>query len=154
TISSELLLRIGHGRISPKPQLTRLDGPRVHFADGSSSEVDVIVYCTGYNIRFPFLAADLFAAAAHQVHLYRRVPDRGRPGLYFSGVIQPLGAIMALAEAQAEWVADVLDGRCGLRSPSAMRAAIARDRRRLARRYVASPRHTIQVDYYPYLRQI
>jgi dimethylaniline monooxygenase (N-oxide forming) len=154
TISSELLLRIGHGRVAPRPALTRLDGERVCFADGSSEAVDVIVYCTGYNIRFPFLGADVLPVADNHVHLYRHVVDPERPGLYFIGLIQPLGAIMPLAEAQAEWVADLIGGRCRLPAPAEMKAAIARDERRLARRYVASPRHTIQVDFFPYLRQL
>jgi len=35
-----------------------------------------------------------------------------------------------------------------------MRAVIEREDRRMAERYVASKRHTIQVDFYPYLRTI
>jgi hypothetical protein len=35
-----------------------------------------------------------------------------------------------------------------------MRASIERDERRLRKRYVASKRHTIQVDFYPYLREL
>ena len=36
------------------------------------------------------------------------------PGLYFIGLLQPLGAIMPIAEAQSEWIADVLEGKVGL----------------------------------------
>ena len=50
--------------------------------------------------------------------LYRRVVSVEHPGLYFIGLIQPLGAIMPLAEAQAEWVADLLGGRGTLPAPS------------------------------------
>jgi hypothetical protein len=35
-----------------------------------------------------------------------------------------------------------------------MRAAIAKEDRALARRYVASPRHTMEVDFHPYLRTL
>jgi hypothetical protein len=35
-----------------------------------------------------------------------------------------------------------------------MRRVIARERERMARRYVASKRHTIQVDFEPYMRAI
>ena len=57
--------------------------------------------------------------------LYRRVVSVEHPGLYFIGFIQPLGPIMPIAEAQSEWVADLLAGqgepalgrpRCGPRS--------------------------------------
>jgi hypothetical protein len=35
-----------------------------------------------------------------------------------------------------------------------MREVIAREDERMAKRYVRSPRHTIQVDFYPYMRTI
>jgi hypothetical protein len=35
-----------------------------------------------------------------------------------------------------------------------MRRVIEREDRRMRRRYVRSPRHTIQVDFYPYLREL
>ena len=53
----------------------------------------------------------MFAAPENRLPLYRRVVSVERPGLYFIGFIQPLGPIMPLAEAQCEWVADLLGGR-------------------------------------------
>ena len=41
-------------------------------------------------------------AEDNHIDLYRRVVDPDHPGLYFVGLIQPLGAIMPLAELQAE----------------------------------------------------
>lgn len=61
---------------------------------------------------------------------------------------------MPLAEAQAEWVADLLGGRAGLPSTEEMRAEIATEENKMRKRYVASKRHTIQVDFHPYLRTI
>ncbi len=61
---------------------------------------------------------------------------------------------MPIAEAQAEWVADLLGGRATLPSAAEMREEIASDERKMRKRYVASKRHTIQVDFHPYLREI
>jgi dimethylaniline monooxygenase (N-oxide forming) len=61
---------------------------------------------------------------------------------------------MPIAEAQSEWIADVLEGRVELPDPETMKRVIVREDRRMRRRYVASKRHTIQVDFYPYLRTI
>ena len=72
-------------------------------------------------------------------------------GLYFIGLVQPWGAIMPLAEEQARWVADLLEGKCQLPPKSEMLRVIDRDRAVMRRRYTSSPRHTIQVDFYPYL---
>jgi dimethylaniline monooxygenase (N-oxide forming) len=152
TLSSDLLSRIGHGRIAPKPNIARIAGGTVHFVDGSSAEVDTIVWCTGYRISFPFLDSELIATDANHVPLFRRVVHPGAPGLYFIGLVQPLGAIMPIAELQSEWIADVLAGRAALPDAPTMRAEIAAEEAAMRRRYVASTRHTIQVDFHPYMR--
>ena len=155
TVSAELLSRLGHGDITVKPNLDRFSGGRtVRFVDGSEEEIDLVVYCTGYKITFPFFDESLVSAAENRLPLYRRVASVEHPNLYFIGLIQPLGAIMPLAEAQAEWVADLLDGRGTLPSPGEMRAEIADAERKMRKRYVASKRHTIQVDFQPYLREL
>jgi hypothetical protein len=77
-------------------------------------------------------------------------PDH--PGLYFIGLIQPLGAIMPLAELQAKWVAALLTDRCRLPARESMVAAIDAEQIALEKRYIRSERHTIQVDFFPYRR--
>jgi dimethylaniline monooxygenase (N-oxide forming) len=155
TVSAELLSRLGHGDIAVKPNVDRFSGGRtVHFVDGSEEEVDLVIYCTGYKISFPFFAEELISASENRLPLYRRVASVEHPGLYFIGLIQPLGAIMPLAEAQAEWVGDLLDGTGTLPPPQQMRAEISGAEEKMKKRYVASKRHTIQVDFQPYLREI
>ena len=155
TVSAELLSRLGHGDIEVKPNIDCFSGGRmVRFSDGSEEEVDLVVYCTGYKVSFPFFDEQLISAEGNRLPLYRRVVSVEHPGLYFIGLIQPLGAIMPLAEAQAEWVGDLLEGRGTLPSPREMREAISAEERKMKKRYVASKRHTIQVDFQPYLRQI
>jgi dimethylaniline monooxygenase (N-oxide forming) len=154
TVSGDLLDRIGHGRVTPKPNIERIDGSTVHFVDGSSEQIDTIVWCTGYRITFPFLDHSLIGTAGNQVSLYRRVVHPDRAGLYFIGLVQPLGAIMPIAERQAEWIADLLEGGAALPGPEKMRRAIEREDRKLRKRYVASTRHTIQVDFHSYMRAI
>jgi len=155
TVSSDLLPRLGHGDITVKPNIDSYPGGnRVRFADGSEEEIDLVIYCTGYKISFPFFDPGLISAKDNRIPLYRRVVSVQHPGLYFIGFIQPLGAIMPIAEAQSEWVADLFEGKAQLPSPRTMRRVIEREDRRMAKRYVASKRHTIQVDFYPYLRTI
>ena len=155
TISAELLDRIGHGRVTPKPNIDRLAGDRVRFVDGSEEHIDRIVYATGYRITIPFLTPDLIGNTEdNRIPLFRRVVHPDLPGLYFIGLLQPLGAIMPLAEAQSEWIADVLEGQAELPSRDEMKRVVEREDARMRKRYVRSPRHTIQVDFYPYLRAI
>jgi dimethylaniline monooxygenase (N-oxide forming) len=155
TVSSDLLPRLGHGDITVKPNIDSYPGGRrVRFVDGTEEEIDLVIYCTGYKISFPFLDPGLISARDNRIPLYRRVVSVDHPGLYFIGFIQPLGAIMPIAEAQSEWVADLFEGKAVLPGQAAMRRVIEREDRRMAKRYVTSKRHTIQVDFYPYLRTI
>jgi hypothetical protein len=135
----------------PKPNIAALDGSKVRFIDGSAVEADVIVYCTGYKITFPFFAPEFLSAPDNEIPLFRRVFDPSIPNLAFIGLLQPLGAIMPLAEAQGAWVGDYLLGEYALPDAAAMEADIDADQKAMRKRYVASKRHTIQVDFDDYL---
>jgi len=151
TVSGWILDRIIHGAIAPRPNLARLGPDWVEFVDGTRVHADVVIYCTGYHITFPFFDANFLAAPGNRIDLYRRVFRPGHPSLAFVGLMQPLGAIMPLAEAQGQWLAAYLCGEYHLPSPRAMELGIRREDRRRRRRYVASERHTIQVDFDTYL---
>ncbi len=154
TVSDDLLTRLGHGDITVLPNIDRFEGSKVFFVDGSAHEVDVVVYCTGYKVSFPFLGERVVRAEDNHIDLYRRVVDPEHPGLYFVGLIQPLGAIMPLAEAQAHWVADLVTGEAALPSYDEMRRQIREYDEAVRKRYVASKRHTIQVDFHKYQAEI
>src|SRR5205085_2029087 len=92
-----------------------------------------------------------------------RVQDYGLPepdhklgidNLAFIGVLQPLGATMPLAEAQGRWRASYLRGESRLPPLAEMEADVRRERDRMFRRYVASKRHTMQVDFDNYLYEL
>ena len=154
TVSDDLLTRLGHGDIRVRPNIDRFEGSKVFFVDGTAAEVDTVIYCTGYKVTFPFLDERFVPARDNHVDLYRRVVSPDHPGLYFVGLVQPIGAIMPLAEAQAEWVADLVSGEGVLPSYDEMRRQIRIYDERLTKRYVASKRHTIQVDFHAYLAEI
>ena len=154
TVSDDLLTRLGHGDITVLPNIDRFEGAKVFFVDGSAYEVDVVVYCTGYKISFPFLDPRVVRAGDNHVDLYRRVVDPDHPGLYFVGLIQPLGAVMPLAEAQSHWVADLVTGEAALPPYDDMRRQIREYDEDLRKRYVASKRHTIQVDFHKYRAEL
>lgn len=154
TVSGRILDRIAHGTITPVPNIASFDESTVHFTDGSSIEADIVVYCTGYRITFPFFSPSLLSAPDNHIELFRRVFHPDIPGLYFIGLLQPLGAIMPLAEAQSTWAGDHLLGDYILPSDAALRADIAADQAAMRARYVASKRHTIQVDFDDYLRDL
>jgi hypothetical protein len=154
TVSDSLLSRLDHGDIVVKPNIDRFDRNRVYFTDGSAEQVDTVIYCTGYKISFPFLDEAVIGADGNLIPLYHRVVPPKLPGLYFIGLVQPIGATMPIAEIQSEWVADLLDGRAALPPEPQMNREIASYRAVTAKRYAHPTRHAIQVDFLAYLREI
>jgi dimethylaniline monooxygenase (N-oxide forming) len=154
TVSGRILDRITHGTIAPKPNIAALEPTRVRFTDGSAVDADVIVYCTGYKISFPFFDEHFISAPDNQIELFWRAFHPDYDNLFFIGLLQPIGAVMPLAEAQGRWVADYLSGRYALPAPAQMRRDIEADQRKMRRRYVASKRHTIQVDFDDYMHSL
>src|SRR5687767_5738738 len=108
TISGRIFDRIQHGRITPKPNIARLHRDEVEFTDGTRVHADVVIYCTGYKITFPFFDEEFIAAPDNHIELFWRVWKPEVRNLAFIGLLQPLGAIMPLAEAQGAWVAEYL----------------------------------------------
>jgi dimethylaniline monooxygenase (N-oxide forming) len=151
TISADFLNRVAHGEIGYKPNIAELLGDRVRFEDGSVERVDAIVWCTGYKVTFPFFDADLISAPDNDLPLFRRVFHPDIDNVFFVGLLQPLGAIMPLSEAQGQWIAAHLRGEYALPEPAALREDMERERAKMFKRYVASKRHTMQVDFDNYL---
>ncbi|MCW2615283.1 MAG: flavin-containing monooxygenase [Frankiales bacterium] len=154
TVSDTILTRLAHGAVTAKPNLSRFEGSTAHFEDGTSAEVDVVVYATGYRISFPFFDEELVSAPDNRISLYQRVFHPTVPDLAFIGLIQPLGAIMPLAEEQGRLVADRLTGRYALPLLAEMQASIAKAQEAIDKRYVGRKRHTIQVDFEAYLHEL
>jgi dimethylaniline monooxygenase (N-oxide forming) len=154
TISADFVNRLAHGELAWKPNIEELQGDRIRFEDGTVEEVDVIVWCTGYRITFPFFDPELIAAPDNDLPLYKRVFKPGIDNLFFIALLQPLGATMPLAEAQGKWIAAYLRGEYHLPPLGEMEDVTRLEREKMLRRYVASKRHTMQVDFDDYLHDL
>ncbi len=154
TISGRILDRLAHGAVTPKPNIAALDGDTVRFVDGSEVLADLVVYCTGYRITFPFFDEGFVSAPENELSLYKRVFHPEIPGLSFVGLVQPLGAIMPIAERQSQLIAAQLLGGYALPRAERMQSDIERKRDAMRKRYVASKRHTIQVDFDAYMHEL
>ena len=154
TVSGRILDRLAHGAIKAKPNIAELRGDRVAFADGSEVEADVVVYCTGYKVTFPFFDDDFISAPDNDLPLFRRVFHPDIPDVFFLALVQPLGATMPIAETQAQWAADYLRGEYALPSRPEMLEDVGREREAMFKRYVRSKRHTMQIDFDQYLWEL
>lgn len=153
TVSADLLALVKDGQISLRRDISRFAGDDVVFTDGERRRADTVIYATGYRISFPFLEQSVIAPDVNRVDLYKQVVPVDIAGLFFVGLIQPVGALPPLAEQQARWVAQLLSGSA-LPSTGEMRAEIITDAFERSERYQDRPRHTIQVDYWPYLESM
>ncbi len=150
TVSSELLLRLGSGDATAKPNVSELLGDRVAFEDGTSEQIDAIVYATGYKITFPFLDPDLLSAPDNKLPLFKRIFSPGIDDLALIGFAQAVPTLFPFVELQAKLVARYASGDYALPSRPEMEAAIVRDRERQWGDVAERPRHTMQVDHYIY----
>ena len=151
TLSADFLGRVAQGEVTWKPEIASLGGNRVRFVDGSEEAIDVIVWATGYQVTFPFFDPGFISAPDNELALYRRVFKPGVDNLFFIALLQPLGPTMPLAEAQGRWIAAYLRGEYHLPPVGEMEADMRSERERMRRRYVASKRHTMEVDFDDYL---
>jgi len=155
TISQEIYMRLGSGDVLPRPGIRRLKGERVEFSDGREEVVDVIVWCTGYKLSLPFFDPAFISAPRNDLPLWERMIRPGIDKLFFVGLLQPLGAIMPVAEAQARFIGDCLLGKIALPDKEKMEQAMASERAAMFRRYRDHAlRHTMQVDFEDYLHRL
>ncbi len=149
--SEQIRKRLDTGKIAVRPGISRLAGDRVVFTDGSESKADLIVWATGYRVSFPFLSTELVDPQANELPLWWRTVHPELPGLFFVGLVQPVGAVMPLAEKQSVWIAEMLTGDYVPPAPSVIRKQMLRAHEANKRQFYDSPRHTMEVDFDRYL---
>jgi trimethylamine monooxygenase len=100
------------------PLLTKVEGSRVTFKDGTSEDFDAIVLCTGYLHHFPFLEDSLRLKTRNRLYppnLYKGVFWWGNPKLMYIGM-QDQYYTFNMFDAQAWYARDVILGRITLPS--------------------------------------
>ena len=127
----------------------------MRFADGSVVDVDVIVCATGYHISFPFFSdPNLLPDSDNRFPLFKRMMKPGIDNLFFMGLAQPMPTLVNFAEQQSKLLAAYLTGRYLPPTKDEMERVIAADESRYLGRYYDSPRHTIQCEFDPYVRNM
>lgn len=149
TVSTEFLNFIRAGRIRVKPGIHRADGSTVTFMDETSEPFDLIVEATGCVPHFPFLPAGIVPGPLH-----RHVVPPDHPGLFLIGYFTALGVTLPVAEAQAEWVGDIVAGTKRLPYRAAMFAEIDRTTAERSRVYRSEPSERPLIDPFPYIRSL
>lgn len=153
--NATFMAHVSYRRITMKPGVADVDGTTVRFDDGSAEEVDTIIAATGYEIDLPFLPDEVSPVRERRMEAYQRVVHPERPGLYFVGFFNVSGgANISMMDTQSAWVAALVGGRCGLPSPSRMRADVRRERARNARRFPGTARYGLELEPARYKKRV
>ncbi|WP_239527065.1 NAD(P)-binding domain-containing protein [Microbacterium keratanolyticum] len=142
--------------IEERPVVERFDGSIAHFADGTSKHVDVVLMCTGYLHKYPFLPDDLALSSPNNVYpdgLYRGVVWQSNPRLAYLGA-QDQWFTFNMFDVQAWYVRDLILGRLAMPDEAERAASIADWRARFEAIASAADEIRFQGDYVRDLLQL
>ncbi|OWF47072.1 Senecionine N-oxygenase [Mizuhopecten yessoensis] len=114
--------------IEERPLLTKVIGNTIHFKDGTTAEVDVIILCTGYMYHFPFMSESLRLKTKTELYpdgLYKGTVwmGGGNNKLMYLGM-QDQYYSFTMFDIQAEWACAVVAGHLKLPNRRQMEADI------------------------------
>lgn len=156
-VNSQLLYELGHGRLKIKPNVSALAGEYVTFVDGAQEKIDLIVYATGYKLSFPFIDPAFILDERSRPRLYLNAFHAQRDDLFVAGLIQPDSGLWGLADLQCRIMAHYISGM--QRAPPAVDwfkqlKSAGGAGMRPGVRYIDSPRHALEVEYYGYRQRL
>jgi hypothetical protein len=156
-VNSMLPYYIGHGDIMPKPDVKEYCGDRVAFIDGTSEQIDLIIYAKGFRIVFPFMDTSLLNWRKGYPSLYLNVFHPAYDNLFVAGLIQPDSGQFGLVDRQCQLIARFI--LCQQRNPA--RADYLRKLKRREQedysggvKYKESTRHYVEVEHYSYRKRL
>lgn len=155
-INGTLVHHLGHGRITPVPDVARFHPRSVELVDGARLEPDLVVLATGHLPRFDFADPELLDVDEQgRPHLHLHMFSRRHPTLAVAGLLQPDGGLFPLVHWQSVLIARWLRLRetDPARAASSWSRLAAADRgRAIDVRVTDSSRHWFEVGRVRYLR--
>lgn len=147
TLSQHFLPLVAERRIVPKPWIRSIDGETVHFMDGTSEDVDALIFGTGYELHLPFLSEELqqtLAIGRQDLDLYKFTFHPDLPRMAFMGFFGLKGAYFPVLELQARWIAYAWSGVRSAPTANEMRTGLAAFR---TRRGAHFPMHAVALMF-------
>ncbi|HEY3008554.1 MAG TPA: NAD(P)-binding domain-containing protein [Micromonosporaceae bacterium] len=157
-VNSQLVYYVGHGEITPAPDVARFHRHSVELTDGQTIEPDLVVLATGYLPRFEFLAPEVLDAGADgRPRLYLHLFPRRHPTLAVAGLLQPDSGMFTLVHWQTVAIARWLRLRETAPDRAAAfwsRVSAEADRRWTKAKVKDSSRHWFEISHTMYLRAL
>jgi len=148
-VNSLILFHAGHGDVTIRPDIERLDGKTVYFKDGSKADYDMILAATGYRLHYPFIDQDLLNWQGDAPHLFLNAMHPVRDDLFVLGMVEASGLGWQGRHEQAEMVARYIKGLAqGNAAARAIKAKKAKGFERLTggTKYIKLARMAYYVD--------
>ncbi|OXR40175.1 Putrescine importer PuuP [Nocardia cerradoensis] len=151
-MNSQVLHYLAHGDLIAKPDVDHFTETGVVFTDGTSESVDLVLLCTGYEYKIPFLDSGLFTWKAGHPQLYLNVFNRDYDSLYVLGFIEFADAAYKRFDEMAQLVVMDIRARETGEHRDRLRGLKAGDHPDLRGGidYVDSPRHANYVESHTY----
>lgn len=152
-LNTQLLHYLGHGDIEAKPDVERFEGNTVHFKDGTSEEIDLVLCATGYTWKVPYVDPSVFAWKSGKPDLYMNLFSREHPTLHALGFMETNGGAYKLFDEMADLIARTIMARAkGGAGAAQLDRLIATDKPDLTGgiKFVGSARHAtyVEIDAY------
>jgi len=154
SVSGEFLTRVGCGDIAAKGTIDRFEPNAVVFKDGHREEIDAIVWATGYKVSFPFFDDPDLTPNENRFPLFKRMVKPGYENLFFLALAQPLPTLVNFAEQQSKLLGALIAGEYALPSADDMHSVTAADEKAHMGHFYQAVRHTMQVDFNTYVRDL
>lgn len=155
TLSENFFNRIGDGRLVVKPEVLRTEGNTVYFKDGSTEQMDAIIYSTGFDLDFPFFKLETLKLHDNRVPLFKRIFSPQYPDVCFIGLFQAVAfGFLHMMEHQARLVAKYIEGSYALPTQAEMLKDIEREKRHIERVFTKVMRNHYQMMGSVYIKEI
>ena len=156
-VNDQLLHYLAHGDIRAKQDVERFDGKTVHFKDGTSEEIDLIICATGYEWKVPYVDPSLFTWKAGRPDFYMNLFSREHPSLYSLGMMETNGGAYKLFDQMADLIAHGIMVRAeGDKKAKSFDRFVATDKPDLTGgiHFVGSARHATYVEIAAYRKHM
>lgn len=150
TKNERLFRPIADGKVVPNiGGIVRFEKNAVVFQDGTREEIDAVVFCTGYQLSFPFL--DVSISNMRDLYKQMFIPEMG-DSLSFIGFVRPQqGGIPVIAEMQCRYLSQLASGEKSLPPLSEMVDIIKYDTEHWQTEYKITPHVASLVNYCHYM---
>lgn len=104
-VNSLILYHAGHGDVKVQQDIVKTENKSVTFKDGTTQEYDLILWATGYKLKYPFIDAKHLNWDKASPDLYLKIFHPNIDNLFVVGMIEALGIGWQGRYEQAELVA-------------------------------------------------